>query len=240
MSEVERIVESNVIESNQINESNNNKNNLIEKDIFGKFSGVLIIIVVIEAITGALSNSISLLADSCRLFIDFFMYFNLSKNASKKKKILELFFISIIVLLGIILAILYVILSVKRLYLNYIKIDAKIMLVGGFLAMIANIGMCIIHASDIFKPRRYTLLSDYISIRFQQSCHILINHGLGFIVFISVLLIFIDKYFIFTDSIATILMSILILSNTLAIINKYQRSFVKKYTYIEIFDTEEI
>ncbi|CEF59818.1 Cation efflux protein family and Cation efflux protein transmembrane domain-containing protein [Strongyloides ratti] len=237
MSEIERNIESNVIEGNQINENNFNEINLKEKDIFEKITGIVIIIVICETIFGVISNSISLLADSCRLFVDIFMYFNLSKNVTKKQKFLESLFVFIGIVLAITLAVLYIIISTKRLYSNDIKIDSTNMLVGGFLAILANIGMCIVHASDIFKPRRYTLLSDFISIRLQQSCHIFINHGLGFIVFISALLIYIDKYYIFTDSISAIVMSILILSNTLAIINKYQRYFIKKYSYIEISST---
>uniref|UniRef100_A0A0K0FG32 DUF1275 domain-containing protein n=1 Tax=Strongyloides venezuelensis TaxID=75913 RepID=A0A0K0FG32_STRVS len=211
-----------------------------KKDIFGWISGGVLIIIIIETVVGVFSNSISLLADSCRLFVDFLMYFELSRDAPKRQKYIELSFLLFGISISIILSILYMIISIKRLYSNDIMINSTIMLVGGFLAMVANIGMCIIHASDIFEPRRYTLLSDFISIRLQQSCHVIINHGLGFIVFFSTLLVFIDKNYVFTDSIAALIMAILILANTTAIINKCRRYLLKKYSYNAILPTENI
>uniref|UniRef100_A0A0N4ZJS1 DUF1275 domain-containing protein n=1 Tax=Parastrongyloides trichosuri TaxID=131310 RepID=A0A0N4ZJS1_PARTI len=227
MSTIENNNDKNEYEKIHLNEEN-------ERNIYGSVSIFVLLLTTIEALFGCSCNSLALLADSCRLFADFLMYFKVSTTSTKKQKIIETLVLGIGIFLLIVLAAAFIFLSIQRLSLSDVPIKSTQMLVGAFIAMLSNIGICIIHATDILEPRKYTLITDFISVRIQQTCHVLINHGLGFIVFFSALLIYISDYFIFMDSIAAIVMSILLLSNIVAIVNKYIIRTTKKYSYDEI------
>lgn len=178
-----------------------------------------LVLLAAETVFGVLAGSIVCITDVLRLLSDYLGQYAHSERGSAAFRRLE----CVLLLIGVLVLwaadIVFVVAAANRIFKPDYKIDATYMLIGAVFSLTANCLLIILHLVDSFHPRRYVTMSDFISVRVQQTAHAIGNHGTGLIVFIAAVLIYIQPEWKVVDSISSFVMVLLMLCNTAAVVN---------------------
>ncbi|TMS36314.1 hypothetical protein L596_003508 [Steinernema carpocapsae] len=196
----------------------------VKKDcVYRAASLICLILLIVEIVGGSAACSILLLTDGVRLFADYLTHYTTNKSLSPCWRYAEFAFLFACVFFLWALTGVFVFCATQRAISMEFKIDERLLLIISIIAVLCNLAMLVMHFSKVLKPRRFTPLSDFISVRAHQILHIFFNHGVGLFVFAAGLLIFINPSWNIADTIGTYIMAVLVFANTAAIINKLVR-----------------
>ncbi|KAK0396692.1 hypothetical protein QR680_001815 [Steinernema hermaphroditum] len=211
----------------------------VKKDcVYRAASLICLILLIVEIVGGSAAGSILLITDGVRLFADYLTHYSTNKNLTPCWRYSEFVLLIACVLFLYALTGVFVFCATQRAMSMEFEIDETLLLVISIIAVLCNLAMLVMHFSKVLKPRRFTPLGDFISLRAHQMLHILFNHGLGLLVFVAAVIIFVDPSLKVIDTIGTYVMAVLVVANTAAIINKLAREirdvFLKRDSYDQI------
>jgi len=190
------------------------------------------LMLIVEILGGIFSNSLALITDGARLFADHLTNYVVNRdraNGTWRKIELTLLILSV-GFLWLITAV-FVYAASERIYSMQFDLNLPLMFVTSIVGITCNVITLMMHFTEVLSPRKYTPMPDYISLKCHQFVHAFGNHGIGTVVFLSATIIYIFPQYKIVDSIATYILAILLIANTVAIVNKVIAEMSPKITY---------
>uniref|UniRef100_A0A914EHJ7 Uncharacterized protein n=1 Tax=Acrobeloides nanus TaxID=290746 RepID=A0A914EHJ7_9BILA len=187
---------------------------------------------IVEIIGGIFSNSLALITDGARLFADHLSNYVINRDRAEGTwRRIELAFLVLCVAFLWFITAAFIFAASERIYSNNFNLNVSLMFAASIVGLTCNVITLMMHFTEVLSPRKYTPLPDYISVKCHQFVHAFGNHGIGTVVFLSATIIFIFPQYKFVDSIATYILAVLLVANTIGIINKVIAEMSPKVTY---------